>query len=106
MLRSSLRTKRSNRMSRLAFVGTIGILLVALGGCDPHERRAGTWLTGNVVTTPVSDWSFVNDHDEIFVETNTWYFVPHSVTTTAVTSDGTLYVPSLYQNGEIGRAHV
>ena len=86
-------------MARLALVGTMAFMLLAISGCEPSDRRAGTWLTGTVVTTPVNDWSFTNDHDEIFVETNTWYLVPHSVTTTVVTSDGTLYVPSLYKNG-------
>ena len=78
------------------------LLVLAMTGtvaCEPHDRRPGQWLHGEVVTQPVSDWSFSNDIDEIFVETATWYLVPHSVTTTVVTSDGTLYVPSLYYEG-------
>ncbi len=78
------------------------VFLLAVGAvvaCEPHDRRAGQWLHGEVVSTPVSDWSFSNNIDEIFVETATWYLVPHSVTTTVVTSDGTLYVPSLYYEG-------
>jgi hypothetical protein len=86
-------------MTRLVLGAAIGLVLLTLSGCDPKDRRAGTWLTGTVVTAPVTDWTFTNDHDEIFVETRTWYFVPHSVTTTVVASGGTLYVPSLYQNG-------
>jgi hypothetical protein len=43
--------------------------------------------------------AFTNDADLVYVETKTWYGIPHSVTTTLVTSDGTLYVPSLYQDG-------
>ncbi|HTK98141.1 MAG TPA: hypothetical protein VL379_08965 [Pseudomonadales bacterium] len=81
---------------------TRALLLLALAGmvaCEPHDRRPGQWLHGEVVTTPVTDWSFSDGVDEIFVETATWYFVPHSVTTTVVTSDGTLYVPSLYYGG-------
>jgi hypothetical protein len=75
------------------------VAMTALVACEPHDRRPGQWLHGEVVTQPVSDWSFSNDIDEIFVETATWYLVPHSVTTTVVTSDGTLYVPSLYYEG-------
>jgi len=74
-------------------------VLAALVACEPHDRRPGQWLRGEVVTGPVTDWSFSNDVDEIFVETATWYGVPHSVTTTVVTSNGTLYVPSLYYEG-------
>jgi hypothetical protein len=75
------------------------LVLTAVAACEPHDRRPGQWLRGEVVTAPVTDWSFSNDVDEIFVETATWYFVPHSVTTTVVTSGGTLYVPSLYYEG-------
>jgi hypothetical protein len=75
------------------------LALIGMVACEPHDRRPGQWLHGEVVATPVTDWSFSNGVDEIFVETATWYVVPHSVTTTVVTSDGTLYVPSLYYEG-------
>ncbi len=75
------------------------IALVGVAACDPVDRRPGLWLTGTPVTEPVADWTFSNDHNEIFVETRTWYRVPHSITTTVVTVDGTLYVPSLYREG-------
>jgi hypothetical protein len=68
-------------------------------GCEPHDRRPGTWLSGEVVTAPVADWSFSDTYPEVFVETQTWYGIPHSVTTTLVTDAGTLYVPSLYYDG-------
>ena len=74
-------------------------IVVVASGCDPHERRPGTWLRGEEVATPVADWSFSNDYPEVFVETRTWYGIPHSVTTTLVTANGTLYVPSLYYEG-------
>jgi hypothetical protein len=75
------------------------LFMLGIAACEPHDRRPGQWLHGDVVTTPVTDWSFSNAFNEIFVETATWYFVPHSVTTTVVTSGGTLYVPSLYREG-------
>jgi hypothetical protein len=73
--------------------------LLLAAACNPDERRPGLWLKGEAVSAPVSDWSFTNDADLVYVETKTWYGIPHSVTTTLVTSDGTLYVPSLYQDG-------
>lgn len=85
------------RLVRVAFLLTV--MTLTLPACEPKDRRAGLWLSGEVVTTPITDWSFSNEHDEIFVETNTVYFVPHSVTTTVVTRGGTLYVPSLYYEG-------
>ena len=53
---------------------TRALLLLALAGmvaCEPHDRRPGQWLHGEVVTTPVTDWSFSDGVDEIFVETAT-----------------------------------
>ena len=84
------------RLLQLALV--IGFT-VALTACDPNERRAGLWLSGDVVTTPIDDWAFSDAYPLIYVETRTPYLVPHSVTTTVVAANGTLYVPSLYYEG-------
>jgi hypothetical protein len=66
--------------------------------------RPGLWLRGDVVTTPVSDWSFVNDIEHpgqntntILVETRTPYFIPHSVRVVPFVRDGKLYIRS-YQD--------
>src|SRR5579864_5710068 len=63
--------------------------------------RPGLWLKGEVVTTPVTDWSFVNDvpHpgrnlNTVLVETQTPYFIPHSVRTIPFVRDGRLYIRS------------
>jgi hypothetical protein len=63
--------------------------------------RPGLWLKGEVVTTPVTDWSFVNDvpHpgrslNTVLVETRTPYFIPHSVRTIPSVRDGRLYIRS------------
>lgn len=74
-------------------------LLLLLAACDPQDRRPGLWLRGEAVTAPVSDWSFTDDVELIFVETRTWYGIPHSVTTVCVAHDGALYVPSVYLEG-------
>jgi len=70
-----------------------------LAACEPKERRPGLWLSGELAAEPVTDWSFADDVPEIFVETRTWYGIPHSVTTVCVAHNGTLYVPSVYFEG-------
>ena len=70
-------------------------LLVA---CAPHDRRPGLWLSGEVVREPISDWSFTDPVQLIFVETRTWYGIPHSVTTVCAAEGGSLYVPSVYSD--------
>lgn len=63
--------------------------------------RPGLWLKGEVVTTPVTDWSFVTQvvHpgqslNTVLVETRTPYFIPHSVRTMPTVRDGQLYLRS------------
>ena len=73
--------------------------LIVIASCEPQDRRPGFWLSGELVETPVTDWSFTDAIPEIFVETRTWYGIPHSVTTVCVAHNGTLYVPSIYFDG-------
>jgi hypothetical protein len=63
--------------------------------------RPGLWLKGEVVTTPVTDWSFVDkvEHpgrslNTVLVETRTPYFIPHSVRTMPFVRNGQLYIRS------------
>jgi hypothetical protein len=72
------------------------VAMTVCAACDPVDRRPGTWLSGQVTPTPDS-WDFTDAHQEIFVETATWYGVPHSVTTVVASADGWLYVPSIYE---------
>ncbi len=69
---------------------------MSLVACEPEDRRPGLWLSGEPVAETVTDWSFTDDIPEIFIETRTWYGVPHSVTVTCVALGDTLYVPSIY----------
>ena len=85
-------------------IGIFGITLVTLivlrvVGVDPQDQRPGLWLAGDVVDSPVSDWSFTDDHYEIYLQTNTPYFVPHSVTVYCATLEGNLYLLSAYYTG-------
>jgi hypothetical protein len=100
----------------------VGVLLVALligtlvtlriTGLEPQymgSNRPGTWLKGEVVRTPIKDWTFVNSivdpsrpkfwkgleaPSTIMVETQTWYGIPHSVTTAVLVRRGQLYIHS------------
>ena len=81
--------------SLLAFL-VVGLILVRAMGFEPRERSPGLWLSGEVVTTPVRDWSFTDEFEHLFVETRTWYFIPHSVTTYCATYNGELYLTSTY----------
>src|ERR1700685_3053303 len=63
--------------------------------------RPGLWLKGEVVTTPVTDWSFVEQvpHpgrslNTVLVETRTPYFIPHSVRTMPTVRNGALFIRS------------
>ena len=79
----------------------LALLLIAarINGFEPNERRPGLWLKGNLVTTPVTDWSFTDDIETVNVQTNTWYLLPHSVTTYCVAYRGQLYLTSVYRKG-------
>ncbi len=81
---------------RIAF-SVLGVLILLfavalLVPIDPEERRPGTRLGGEVVEG-AADWSFYEGRKKIYVETSTWYLVPHSVTTVSWVVDGELYVP-------------
>jgi len=95
---------RAKRPLLLA-VGVVLACLVAVlvtlrvVGLEPRERRPGLWLGGTLVTAPVSDWSFTDTYQTIFVQTRTWYGVPHSVTTVCVAHEGRLYLTSTYPPG-------
>jgi hypothetical protein len=86
-------------------VGVILVCLVLLliaariNGFEPDERRPGLWLKGDLVTTPVTDWSFANQIKSVKLQTNTWYGIPHSVTVYCVSYKGQLYLDSFYRAG-------
>ena len=94
-------------MKRFVVVGAaivvVGLVvaLVALRvvGLDPRERRPGLWLDGERAAAPVADWSFTDKYPTIYVQTRSWYLLPHSVTVTCVTHDGQLYLTSVFRAG-------
>lgn len=67
--------------------------------CPPTDRALscrlpGLWLKGEVVTTPVADWSFTDQIPQIKIQTQTPYLLPHSVTIWCAVYNGNLYVTS------------
>src|SRR5712691_4059253 len=87
-------------VSAIVAVLLVALIVLRVVGLDPKDRRAGLWLTGEVVTTPVTYWSFTDKYPNIYVQTKTWYLVPHSVTTGCTAKDGTLYLTSIYRRGQ------
>ena len=75
------------------------LIVLRITGFGPHGRIPGLWLTGDLVTTPVADWSFTSNDPTVEVQTNTWYMLPHSVTTFCVAYQGRLYLTSVYHAG-------
>ena len=71
------------------------ILIISLAlacSIEPSDERPGFGLSGEVHQQEVEDWSFTSDADEIFIETVTSYWIPHSVTAWCVTVGNELYV--------------
>jgi hypothetical protein len=54
------------------------------------------WLGGEHVTTPVTDWSFIDSIREIQVRTRTPYLLPHTIHTDVVQVGGKVYLYSIY----------
>ena len=80
----------SGAMRRRVILALIATVL--LGACEPSDRRPGLWLSGDVASDLPGDWSFTDAHPEIYVEVNTPYWLPHSVTIWCGQVDGRLYI--------------
>jgi hypothetical protein len=89
----------------LKVVGAIVVCLILLlvvlriTGFGPHGSTPGLWLSGNLVAAPVADWSFTEKYPTVEIQTQTWYGIPHSVTTACMTYQGQFYVGSMYSAG-------
>jgi hypothetical protein len=74
---------------------SILVCIAALAlGCQPRDERPGMWVRGEPVEQRVDDWSFTGEVDEIFIETRSWYGLPHSTTIWCVEHDGRLFIGS------------
>jgi hypothetical protein len=75
--------------------GVLALLLALIGvACQPKDERPGLGLRGEPAEEEVSDWSFSDGIQEIFIETRPWYGIPHSTTIWCATLGGALYVGS------------
>ena len=83
----------------LALVLIAALAALRIFGFEPRDGRPGLWVTGELVTEPVTDWNFTDQHAEIVVQTNTAYFIPHSVTAWCAVFDGEFYLFSSYRGG-------
>lgn len=83
---------------RVILLGTAGLLLLLFLGArwiplDPLERRPGGRLSGTASQAP-ADWAeLIAPRTKVWVQTQPWYGIPHSVTTVSFALDGDLYVP-------------
>lgn len=59
----------------------------------------GLWLRGNLVSTPVLDWSFTDHYQNAMVQTRDRFLLPHSIGTYCVSYNGQLYLTSVYAPG-------
>ena len=75
------------------------LIVLRITGFGPHTRTPGLWLKGNVVTTPVTDWSFTDKIPVVQIQTETSYMLPHSVNINCLNYNGQLYLVSVYPAG-------
>jgi hypothetical protein len=61
-----------------------------------YRGDVGFWLTGDLVQTPVTDWSFIDEISNVQIETRTWYLLPHVLRTDIAWNDEQLYLFSEY----------
>jgi len=82
-------------------VAVIALVYLRTVGYEPKDTKPGLWLVGAQAMELNSGWSFTNQIEEIYVETRTPYFVPHSITTYCAVYNGNLYLFSAYYSGGI-----
>jgi hypothetical protein len=82
----------------IQLIAALAVIVVGLG-CQPKDVRPGLWLSGEAGDAAVTDWSFTNEVDEIFIQTKTWYLLPHSTTIWGAEMGGGFFIGS-YGYGE------
>jgi hypothetical protein len=81
-IKSSSRASPSNSVSlRQSFLGL-------------YRGDLGFWVTGDSISTPVTDWSFTDAAQTVLVETRTWYLIPHFVRAFIARNDSRLHFGS------------
>ena len=75
----------------------ITYLMATIVPVEPDEQRPGLGLAGAMAESPFISFE---GQKQIYVETRTWYGIPHSVTTISWVQDGVLYVPCAWCEGK------
>jgi hypothetical protein len=91
---------------------TVGVVLACLVltlvtlrivGLNPRDRFPGLWMTGELVTTPVTDWTFAEKEEGLIgIQTREWFLpiLPHSINTGWYVHRGHLCIGSAYTAGQ------
>ncbi len=96
------------QMKKLALivVGLVTVLALFIVyarffGYDPGPTRPGMWMSGELVTEPVTDWSFAQRERTAAIQTRQSFFpwLAHSVTTAHFHYKDRLYFASGYPAG-------
>lgn len=88
----------------LVFLLVLFVVTARAVGIDPGSTRPGMWLSGTVVTEPVTDWSFAEKappRGMTDLETRQWFLpaLAHSVRISRFHNKGKLYILSAYPAG-------
>jgi hypothetical protein len=86
----------------LVVVAVVLLLIARVVGFDPGPTRPGLWMTGEVVTEPVTDWTFALKVPGLTgIQTRQPFFpaLAHSVLTTRFVYNRRLYLGSGYPAG-------
>jgi hypothetical protein len=71
------------------------LVVLSITGYNSHDRIPGLWLTGDLVTTPVTDGSLTDKVPTIKLQTQGRFLLPHSVTINCLAYNSQLYVTSV-----------
>jgi hypothetical protein len=96
--------KRVLKIAGALFVCVVlALVILRIVGLNPQNEYPGLWMTGDLVTERVTDWTFVeNDPGLIGIQTHEWFLpiLPHSVNTGWYVYKGQLYIGSAYIAGQ------
>jgi hypothetical protein len=86
----------------LLAVAVVLLVLARVFGFDPGPFRPGLWMRGEVVTTPVTDWTFARKVPGLTgIQTRDRFlpFIPFSIHGARFIHNGKLYIGSGYPTG-------
>jgi hypothetical protein len=97
--------KKALKIAGSIIIGLVAVLLLlSITGFEPKDcpptdrslscKTPGLWLKGESVTSPVTDWSFTDQIQQIKIQTQTPILLPHSVTIWCAVYNGDLYLSS------------